>query len=329
MAETSVAPPKTGRLHWMDGLRGTAIVLIMVLHATEMLRSIGMPPDDGVALLNTVASPFRIPLLMLLSGMLLSASLAKGVGRYLLGKLRAIAWPYVVWLLLLLAVFPSLGIETVVRGLFAPNTYLWYLHTLLIAYAAALALRRVPAWARTLAPLALALGLSSLDLPEAISMFSPQRTLVLLTFFFAGDLLMRDLPRWLAVLRHPATIAVGIASAAAVVATVLPADGPGSGDPVIAPLVIVALGVGVGLLSIPRWTNPLARALRWIGRHSIVFYVSHWITMYWGLQLFAEPLMREGPTALGGAMVGFGLVVGVATAWLVQLRTPVRYLFRL
>ncbi|MBO1770708.1 acyltransferase [Agrococcus sp. TF02-05] len=329
MTETSVAPPKTGRMHWMDGLRGTAIVLIMVLHAAEMLRSIGMPPDEGVAMFNTIASPFRIPLLMVLSGMLLGTSLSKGPGRYLVGKLRAIAWPYVVWLLLLLAVFPSLGIETVVRGLVAPNTYLWYLHTLLIAYLAALAMRRLPAWLRTLAPLALALVVSRFELPEAISMLSPQRTLVLLSFFFAGDLLMQNLPRWLPLLRHPVAILIGAASAVAVVAIVLPPEGPGSGDAIIAPLVIAAIAAGIGLLSRAPWRNPLARALRWVGKHSIVFYVSHWITMYWGLNLFAEPLMREGPTALGAAMVAFGLVVGTAVAWLVQLRTPVRFLFRL
>lgn len=323
----TAAPTTRARLVWMDGLRGLAIVCIVVLHGTEMLKSIGMSSTGAVEAFNSVAAPFRIPLLMTLSGMLLGGSLAKGAGRYVTGKLRAIAWPYAVWLAILLAVFPSLGLDTAVRGLWAPNTYLWYLHTLLIAYLLALVLRRVPAWASSAGAIALALVVPLLPLPGFVDMMKPDRTLLMLAYFFAGSLLMEHLPAALALLRRPLAIVVGIASTALVVGAATQPDPNVANNAVFALPLLASLGVWIALLSMLPWRDPLSHWLRWVGRHSIVYYVTHWITMYWTLQLVTW-LIPSGFVAVLVAMVLGALLAGAALAWLVQLRTPVRWLFR-
>lgn len=312
----------------MDGFRGIAILLIIVLHGTAMLDSIGLVIPESVDLFNTVASPFRIPLLMTLSGMLLGGSLSKGVGRYVTGKLRAIAWPYVLWLGILLLVFPSLGVETAIRGLWAPNTYLWYLHTLLIAYLVALALRRVPTWISAVVAILLAAVASLLPLPEVLDMMSIDRTLLMLGYFFAGHLLAQHLPTALRWMRSPWGIAIGLLGTAIVVALSLQRSFAVPSNELLAPPLMASLALGIALLSQLPWNGPLSHALRWVGRHSIVYYVTHWILLYWTLQLAADPVMAWGNGRLLVVMVAGALLAGTLLAWLVHLRTPVRWLFR-
>lgn len=324
----AAAPATPARLSWMDGLRGLAIVCIIVLHGTEMLKSIGMASTGALEVFNSAAAPFRVPLLMTLSGMLLGGSLAKGAGRYVTGKLRAIAWPYAVWLAILLAVFPGLGLDTAVRGVWAPNTYLWYLHTLLLAYLVALALRRVPAWASAAGALALALIVSALPLPDAVAVVKPERTLLMLCYFFAGSVLMQHLTTALPLLRRPLPILGGLASAACIIGLAAQPDQHVANNALFALPLLASLWVGIALLSRLPWRDPVARALRWVGKHSIVYYVTHWIAMYWTLQLVAEPLVPRGVEAVLAAMVLGALLAATGLAWLVQLRTPVRWLFR-
>ncbi|KAA6430839.1 acyltransferase [Agrococcus sediminis] len=330
MTETPpvVAPARRERLLWMDGLRGLAILLIVLLHATEMLRSIGLQPHIAVDVFNTVASPFRIPLLMTLSGMLLGGSLSKSAGRYVSGKLRAIAWPYAVWLVIVLLVFPSLGPDILVRGLWAPNTYLWYLHTLLIAYLVALALRRVPDWISMVGALLLAAAVTLLPMPDLVATMKLERTFLMLAFFFAGHLLMQHLPTALPLLRHPISIVIGLVCTGSVVVASLQPGSAVSNDVTFAVPLLASLAVGLALLSLLPWRDPVSRWLRWVGRHSIVYYVTHWIALYWTLQLVAGPLIRFGFSEVAVAMVVGAMAAGAALAWLVQLRTPVRWLFR-
>lgn len=327
-ADDSVTTPvRPDRMVWMDGLRGIAIVLIVVLHGTAMLESIGLAISPRVELFNTVAAPFRIPLLMLLSGMLLGGSLSKGAGRYISGKLRAIAWPYAVWLVILLLVFPNLGTETLVRGLWAPNTFLWYLHTLLIAYGVALAVRRVPTVISAVVAFAAAALISVLALPEPVELMRFERILLMLGYFFCGHLLMQHREPALRWLRGPWGIATGLLGTAIVVAGSLSRLSVPQSELFALPL-LASLAMGVALLSKLPWRGPVSHALRWVGRHSIVYYVTHWILLTWTLQLFADPVMSWGSTRLLAVMVAGAMLGGTLLAWLVHLRTPVRWLFR-
>lgn len=104
------------RMSWIDVLRGLA-VLAVVLHHAALQVTHGRDTNLGwISTLDDAVTPFRMPILMFLSGLLLPLSLAKPWVVYLRGKLRKIAWPYLLWSFLHLGVLvaaSSLREETV------------------------------------------------------------------------------------------------------------------------------------------------------------------------------------------------------------------------
>lgn len=171
----------------MDGLRGLTVVAVVLLHA-ELTAG----PLPGLAALNESLTPYRMPLLMALSGLLLARSLAKGPRRHLAGKVRALLWPYLVWSALDVA---HLAVDALAAGrplppglarrlLYDPESYLWFLAFLFCYHLLATPL---PAWLRTVAGPALVL------LGDAIASPDLQRFAVLAGWFLLGDLAARTL----------------------------------------------------------------------------------------------------------------------------------------
>jgi len=85
---------------WMDSLRGAAIIAVVVMHAELEATTATGVTLPAVHLVDALLGPVRMPLLVLLSGMLLPVSLAKGPWSHVRRKLAGIGWPYVVWGLL-------------------------------------------------------------------------------------------------------------------------------------------------------------------------------------------------------------------------------------
>ena len=182
------------RLLWMDRLRGAAILAVLALHAE--LEAVGASGDQLplVHAVNAVLGPVRMPLLVLLSGMLLAPALTKPAGRYVRGKLATLLWPYLVWSAIdlaqlqwrLLAQGQSVDAAWVLRVLWDPVTYLWFLAYLLVFYLVALPL---PAPLRTvLAPTALALATY---LPEGLLHRDVDKLVWLFGWFLVGDVVGR------------------------------------------------------------------------------------------------------------------------------------------
>jgi surface polysaccharide O-acyltransferase-like enzyme len=186
------------RLVWMDRLRGGAILAVVVLHAE--LQAVGATGGSlpAVHTVNAWLEPVRMPLLVALSGVLLAPALAKPTRHYVVGKLRALAWPYLVWSAVDIAQLQwrlagtgdSLSWSWVAQVVHDPPTYLWFLAHLLVYYLAALAL---PATARTVAApclLALAAALHLAD-PGAGAV----RLVWLGGWFLVGDVVGRAVRR--------------------------------------------------------------------------------------------------------------------------------------
>ncbi|MDO7866941.1 acyltransferase family protein [Nocardioides jiangxiensis] len=183
------------RMDWMDTLRGGAVVAVIGLHAqltTTLVTGAALRPLVWV---NEHLEPVRMPLLMLLSGVLLSRSLAKGLHRHVAGKVRAILWPYAVWMAVDLAHVlldaASAGRPVpwhlVGQAFHDPQGYLWFLGWL---FAFHLLAGPLPAPVRTalmVGGFVLAHGVSGLD-PDAA------RFVWLFPFFLLGDVLGRALP---------------------------------------------------------------------------------------------------------------------------------------
>ncbi len=89
--------------------------------------------------------------MMFLSGLLLSGSLIKGPRVYTAGKLRAIAWPFLVWTLIAYAYEitdhllgeGALELPTPIEAIVTPIGHLWFLQIIFLCYMIALALRSI------------------------------------------------------------------------------------------------------------------------------------------------------------------------------------------
>ena len=133
------------RMEWMDTLRGGAVVGVVVMHAELGVVAITDQELPLVHAVNHALGDVRMPVLVLLSGLLLPRSLAKGFANHLRGKMRHILWPYAVW-----ATFDVTHalVDAAVLGrpmpwqlvgqlFYDPHTYLWFLAFLFCFHLAA------------------------------------------------------------------------------------------------------------------------------------------------------------------------------------------------
>ena len=111
---------------------------------------------------NAAVGSFRMPGLLLVSGMLLTLSLRRPAGQYLSGKVRRIAWPWLLWTAVMLTFF---GWGSALEPTWWLNgAHTWFLSVVFVGYVLGLLLRRVP-------PFLIAAGLFAVAIrldPDAI-----------------------------------------------------------------------------------------------------------------------------------------------------------------
>ncbi|MCM5682284.1 acyltransferase [Schlegelella sp. S2-27] len=289
-------------MEWVDTLRGLAIVLVLSLHASLALRRHGLEPWQPAVEFNEFFAPYRMAMLMLLSGLLLGSALRKPPHVYVLRKIGSLMWPYVLWTTIYGVAVNEAGVIHV--PLWTGATYLWFLLFLFTYYLAGLALRRVPTAAVVLACFAV-----SLAAPDGTKYF--ERYFFLMGFFFLGAWLQQR-PAWLQapVLSAPkllipaAALALGLS-----VASVL-----GSGINYDARFLVPALA-GIALLIAVAKSAPgsgWARGLSFVGRHSVVYFVVHYPVMYAAMALALGLGYRDEPGLIYTAALLTGVLVSSA-----------------
>lgn len=252
------------RYRWMDLSRGLAIVLVVIVHAGAMYREQGFALPGWIQSLDWAMSPYRMPLLVFLSGFLLDTSLRKGVVPFIYGKVRNILWPYLLWTAIFcLAIFdPGRMLDpSVWRG----GTYLWYMLFIGVFFAIGLITARVP----HLVIAAVAVGIAFL-MPDG-SKYG-ERLFVLMAYFFMGAATGQHADRFVAALRHPWALAFVPFAAALSLTSAL-------GSRVhYAPqyaIVIIPAVFGVLALMARLERGRIADMFSFIGRKSVVYYVMH------------------------------------------------------
>lgn len=280
----------------MDVTRGSAVLLVVAFHSATFMRYGGMEAPALVVEANRWFAPFRMPVLVFMSGLLTPASLRKGAARYVEGKLRHVAWPYVVWTctfaVLAWPVDDPIGYAT-------GGTYLWYLAFLVLYYGIALATVRVhPVVVAGAAMVAAVLAEDGTKWGE--------RFWVLLVFFMLGAAAACSPRVWERLLADRAVLVVASCVTGLLVALAVTGAVPGGYVP------LTAVGSATGVLLIIRLAqvvgeSPLLTPLRFAGRHSIVYYVSHVQTIY----CVAHLAERAGASSSWGV---YALTLGSSTA---------------
>lgn len=131
----------SGRMHWMDVLRGGSVLLVVLFHGVLFGK---YTTPNSVLWFSDAAGPYRMPALMFASGILLPRSLLKPTGVFVLGKLRTLAWPWLVWSAVML---PLVGWGLAGTPMWWVNgTHTWFLSVLFTLYLLALVTRWVPMW---------------------------------------------------------------------------------------------------------------------------------------------------------------------------------------
>lgn len=259
------APPRP-RHGWMDMSRGLGVLLIVIVHAGSIYSGIGggdMP--HWIAMLDLALAPYRIPLLIFLSGMFLNRSLDKGLTRYTAGKIRNLLWPYLVWTAILVAIVMGpqgwLNYQYWLTG----GPTLWYLAFLMIYFAVGVLFARVPV---------LVVAVYAL----AIAMIAPQETrlsrlFLLMSYFFVGAYAGQNMEKFGQIIRGKWGLMIfPIAAGMSLYFTSQISYFKYS--PFIAPLVIASIVCACSVINAIS-TGRVAAAINFVGRNSIIYYVVH------------------------------------------------------
>ena len=301
------------RYAWMDVLRGTAMFLLILFHSTAIVALYGEVLPRWLVVLNEVFLPFRMPTLMLLSGMLLAGSLSKPLPMYYWGKIKMIAYPYILWTV----------VHSVDYGLPWPlynpkawiaTGYLWYLFYIGVFYAIAPLLRRVP-------PLVIVVAAWLATVPVSGSL--EKRFFFLAGFFFLGAYIQIHRDAFERLVRSRLTfVVVPPAIAFALISAI---NGPYRYEGAFA-IFSVAGTLGLARFAMACQHQPWTNVLRYVGRNSIIFYTTHFpiiigvvhISRIW----LHAPLAVTAPADFVVAVLG-----GLGLSYLAG-RGPVRYLFQ-
>lgn len=309
------APPAGNRLLWMDFARGVAIVLVILVHAGSVYADHGFALPAWIRTLDMGMAPYRMPLLVFLSGILLDTSLGKGVLRFTYGKFRNLVWPYVLWTVIIC--FATFSPEKLLAlSVWAGGTYLWYIFFLGIYFFIALFVSRVP----FLIVAAYALAIAIL-MPDG-SKYG-ERLFVLMGFFFLGAFtgqyshqFTRALANRWSLTLIPLVAGVSLMSAL---------RGPINYAPLYA--IIILPGVfGLCALLYHLQGSRFAAPFMYIGRKSIVYYVTHvpvYALVIWSLSAIG----LTGAHVVIPACLIMGFAVATILAWAMDHSRAVACLF--
>lgn len=301
----------------MDALRGIAMLLVVLFHAGTGVAYFGDFYPRGIEVFNEIVEPYRMPALMFLSGMLLHKSLSKSAGVYFGGKARKVGWPYLVWSVIGLVLAGDVTAAYMAQIAYNPaETHLWYLWFLLIFYAIAWLLKRVPAWI----PAVVALVVSHF-LPEAFRM---EKGAFLFAFFMLGHWYSQHRPAVDAWLRRPLMWVPTVALAGA--ASWLNVVGV---KVVYEPIFVLGVLSAIALASHLVPHIPAGRvltALEYLGRNSIVLYILH----LFAIRTAGTLLVMVGvtnPYVQFPLFVLVGLASGLVMMWILRHWRPTNVLF--
>jgi uncharacterized membrane protein YcfT len=317
------------RVDWVDYSKGICIVLVVMMHST-----LGVEKAFGeTGLLHTFiewAKPFRMPDFFLISGLFLARRIDTSWRDYLDKKVVHFLYFYVLWMTIQFlfkgyGIWQDLGSMGLAReyalAFIEPFGTLWFIYLLPIFFIATRLTRGLP-------PLLVFAAAAALEIaPIHSGWIMIDEFAARFVYFFAGYWLARQVFTFAAKMASLPSLALlsalfiwGFAHTG--VFRLGFSETPGIA--ILLGFVGTAAVVSAGVL-LTRFR--LAEAIRYLGEHSIVVYLSFFIFMATSRSIALKVAPQLGPDLISVGVTLAGLIGPVLLFWAVR-NTPARLLFR-
>ncbi|MGW9551511.1 acyltransferase family protein [Citricoccus zhacaiensis] len=344
-------PTSRPRAQWVDTAKGISILLVVLLHTSLWLRQADMDRIPAFSTLNTAFEDLRMPLFFAMSGLFAAKWLAAGWGDFLRTKASLLVWVFLLWQIPVIAyriigghllpgmVHTDLGtqLETWAWSPLRANAELWFLWALVLFLLAGRLLQKVPTGWVVGSAAALSVMWSGLVWPGATGLEGGElRHLVgtglyeapaYFLFFIAaarGSSRVCD-----GVARVPQTVWAAVAVGWLVTFAWFGAFEDQRDQPGVVFLCQVCGVIGGSALTVSlQRIRPAARALAFLGRHTLEVYLSHTtivvalasVLYLTGSPLLAVPWAAWTVVAVALAAIALGLLLGRAArgTWLLE-----------
>ena len=305
------------RMLWMDVVRGAAILAVIAFHSVTFLERYDFEANMVWRQMNESLSLYRMPILVFLSGMLLTRSLAKPAPEFLSGKIRAILWPFLLWSTVY-GVVAGVDLTSLyqLRTLYIGGSHLWFLAFIFVYYVVAKPLESVN-------PLIIATCAFLLAIISPDGAKYSERILYLMALFFLGGAISGHTNGIVRVLRSQQVWFLLPVIAASSLLTVLY-------DLNFGPSWVIISVTGIlffSSIALRIETLALSKPLIWIGQRAIVFFVSHAIFIMI-VGRMAEAGGVENYPAVASISIVTSLVCGWALAVGMDRSSLIAWLFR-
>jgi surface polysaccharide O-acyltransferase-like enzyme len=307
------------RQSWIDILRGTSILLVMLSHSygfTAFDKNLNQNAlIDVVSAVNTSVEAFRMEIMFLLSGFLVKKGLKKGKRQYLTGKLHNIVYPFLVWSTIIFLLKQAGAVtfkgepiewEYLLRFLIGSTDLTWFLHELLLFYLITPLLSRVNVLSVIFASCAIS-SLIPRDIHDNLPGFNNtfiNDLFYYYTYFFLGNYITRS-NLSLSAMKDTKVQLISLAAISIILATSHFTD-IAKTWPGYLPLVLASLPI-LFLASIAASRSPFSSPLKYLGENSIVFYLVHYPTQMVLTYLLGKVISDK--TLLFLLLLLFGLLV--------------------
>jgi uncharacterized membrane protein YcfT len=304
-----------GRLAWVDLVKGVAICLVVLHHATQELEQVAAVPSVLLRLDEQLAS-FRMPLFFLASGLFAARTLTSAWDVVWRRRVLFFAWVYVLWSVVQHVAVRALPSATpgddptrlldLLVGLVHPSTVLWFLYALAVFSIVVRAAHRVPPGLHLLLAAVVAVLVGGRVIP--VEDYAWRSMGAYYVFFVAGVQHRALVDRFAARTTWPRALAAAAlyAACAYAVGELVPDKPPG----VRLALSAAALVAGASLAVVMAPTRPGA-LLAWLGQRTLPVYVAHFPVVV----ALVAPLVVTGHRPGAAPAVGLlALVVVVAVA---------------
>jgi uncharacterized membrane protein YcfT len=322
----------SGRNAWVDAAKGLCIILVVLFHST-----LGVEKDLGVTTwMHTViewAKPFRMPDFFMISGLFLSARIARPWAQYLDAKVWHFAYFYLLWFhihfgLRLKALIGEVGVDGAIKqyleAYIDPFGSLWFIYLLAVFCIVAKLVQRVPK------PIVTAIALAAHVLVPHTDVFLVDEFFARFVFFYIGYAYAPLILEYASQLKRlPLPFLMGVLSVWAVFNTL----GLITGLANVAVIELVFAGLGIAAVimfsvAITRGQHGtmLGDALIYCGRNSIVIYLAFTIFM----AITRTILVKLNLGLDGGLMALASATAGLFGALILHSlvrNTPLKFLF--